>query len=142
LLQSIPKLTFPGGALIGCSAGFVNVPKIKGTHTAMKSGMLAAEAAFQSLKDRAATQASVDVPQYQAMLEDSWVWKEMHSVRNYHPSFKAGFLPGLAYSALSGFLLKGREPWTFRCSEPDSVKVGGAARCPRVVSRASVEIGK
>lgn len=115
-LQAIPKLTFPGGALIGCSAGFVNVPKVKGTHTAMKSGMLAADHVYAAVTADGAPSHGQEVTSYETALRDSWVWDEMKSVRNYHPSFKAGFLPGLIYSGLSGHVLKGREPWTFRHS--------------------------
>ena len=113
--QAIPKLTFPGGALIGCSAGFVNVPKIKGTHTAMKSGMLAADAVFEALAPPAGGEgagAGAEVTAYATALEKSWVWEELRGVRNYHPSFRAGLLGGMAYSGLSAYVLKGREPWT------------------------------
>src|SRR5262249_43975291 len=74
-LQSIPRLTFPGGALIGDAGGFVNVPKIKGTHTSMKSGMLAAEAVAEAL-------AGGDLGVYEARLRESWVWQELSQVRN------------------------------------------------------------
>jgi electron-transferring-flavoprotein dehydrogenase len=80
--QSIPKLTFPGGALIGCSAGFVNVPRIKGSHNAMKTGMLAAEQAFKAL---AAGRASDELVDYQTAFEKSWVAKELKVVRNAKP---------------------------------------------------------
>jgi len=100
--QSIPKLAFPGGALIGCSAGFLNVPKIKGSHTAMKSGIVAAEALF---KDQLET--------YPEMLKASWVYSELKKVRNIRPAFRFGFWAGLVYSALDTFLFFGRAPWTF-----------------------------
>ena len=130
-LQAVPKLAFPGGALVGCSAGFVNVPKIKGTHTAMKSGMLAADAVADALapaagSGRAAGGAGLELAGYQQALERSWVWDELRGVRNYHPSFKLGLLPGMLYSGLSAFALKGREPWTFRNSLPDSAKTAPA----------------
>ncbi|MCI3135538.1 electron transfer flavoprotein-ubiquinone oxidoreductase [Phenylobacterium aquaticum] len=80
--QSIPKLTFPGGALIGCSAGFVNVPRIKGSHNAMKTGMLAAEEAFKAL---AAGRGGDELVEYQAAFENSWVAKELKVVRNAKP---------------------------------------------------------
>ena len=113
--QSIPKLTFPGGALIGCSAGFVNVPKIKGTHTAMKSGMVAADSVFEALAPGSPlANAGAEVFSYQKSMESSWVWEELREVRNYHPSFKTGLVPGMLYSGLSAYLLKGKEPWTLR----------------------------
>jgi electron-transferring-flavoprotein dehydrogenase len=103
--QSIPRLDFPGGALTGCAAGFVNVPKIKGSHTAMKSGMVAAEAVFARLggDERANVRAA---------LERSWVWDELHRVRNIRPSFRLGMWAGLAYSAVDTYLLRGKAPWT------------------------------
>ncbi|CAI0397049.1 unnamed protein product [Linum tenue] len=78
-IQSIPYPVFPGGAIIGCSAGFLNVPKIKGTHTAMKSGMLAAEAAFGTLLEGS------NLDSYWTTLQNSWVWEELHKARNYRP---------------------------------------------------------
>ena len=128
-LQAVPKLTFPGGALIGCSAGFVNVPKIKGTHTAMKSGMLAAEALHEALTGGGAgAAAGAEVTRYEAALRGSWVWEELRAVRNYHPSFKAGLLGGMAYSGLSAFALKGREPWTLRGAHADAGGDRGATQ--------------
>lgn len=127
--QSIPKLTFPGGALLGCTAGFLNVPKIKGTHTAMKSGIEAAKAAFESLAANPAPQTetsqedSEDMPplqpltmdSYQEKMEKSWVWKELKEVRNVRPSFHSplGMWGGLAWSGIDTLLLKGRVPFTF-----------------------------
>lgn len=116
--QSIPKLVFPGGGLIGCSAGFLNVPKIKGTHTAMKSGMLAAEAAFKSLEsgDRS------EFERYDANLRESWVGKELYEIRNVRPSFHSPLKlwGGLAYSGLDTLILRGRTPWTFHHPETDA----------------------
>ncbi len=106
--QSIPKLTFPGGALIGCAAGFVNVPKIKGSHTAMKTGMLAAEATFAALADASAT----GITGYREALEKSWVWEELRRVRNIRPGFNGGMWLGLAHAALDTYLFRGKAPWT------------------------------
>ncbi|CAA9226306.1 MAG: Electron transfer flavoprotein-ubiquinone oxidoreductase [uncultured Acetobacteraceae bacterium] len=109
--QAIPKLVFPGGALIGDCAGFLNVPKIKGTHTSMKSGMVAAEAAAAVLgagESRPALLAG-----YPERLEASWVWEELRNTRNIRPAFaKLGFWGGLAYSALDAYVLRGKAPWT------------------------------
>ncbi|EIE22000.1 hypothetical protein COCSUDRAFT_37226 [Coccomyxa subellipsoidea C-169] len=119
-LQSVPKLSFPGGALIGCSAGFLNVPKIKGTHTAMKSGMLAAEAAFTELTSTSAESgAAADLAAYEDALKASWVWEELERERNIRPSFHFGFWPGLALSAVDTILLRGRAPWTLRHRHAD-----------------------
>ncbi len=110
-LQAIPELVFPGGALIGCSAGFVNVPKIKGSHTAMKSGMVCAEALFAALEEdgRIGT-----LETYPAALKKSWVYEELAAVRNIRPAFAKGLAVGLAYSALETYVLRGRAPWTFK----------------------------
>jgi electron-transferring-flavoprotein dehydrogenase len=114
--QSVPKLAFPGGVLIGCAAGFVNVPRIKGSHNAMKTGMLAAEAAFESLM--AGSEGADTLTAYEQAYEASWVHKELYSVRNARPSLqKFGNWLGTLYSGLDlwlqdlglGFLVR----WTF-----------------------------
>ncbi len=109
-LQSIPKLVFPGGAIIGCAAGFLNVPKLKGTHTAMKSGMRAGEAAFEALRGGDGEELAA----YPEALERSWVYKELSAARNIRPAFRLGLWFGLAYAALDTYLLGGRAPWTLR----------------------------
>jgi len=108
-LQSIPYPIFPGGALIGCAAGFLNVPKIKGNHTAMKSGMLAAEAAFEALAGNGGPMLDA----YPRALERSWIHEELHRARNIRPSFRFGLFGGIAYSGLDTYLLRGKAPWTF-----------------------------
>ncbi|KAF8732354.1 hypothetical protein AX14_004515 [Amanita brunnescens Koide BX004] len=114
-LQSIPKLNFPGGALIGCAAGFVNVAKIKGTHNAMKSGMLAAEAAYDAVVSKQENEPA-DLSAYDKLLRDSWVWKDLYEIRNLRPSFNTGLglWGGIVYSGIDSLLLKGRVPWTFK----------------------------
>ena len=109
--QSVPKLSFPGGCLVGCTAGFLNVPKIKGTHTAMKSGMLAAEALFAALDSM---QPGDEPTSYAERLEASWLWKELYKVRNIRPGFAKGLWLGLAHAALDTYLFFGRAPWTLR----------------------------
>ena len=106
--QAIPKLTFPGGALIGDCAGFLNTPKIKGTHTAMKSGMTAAEAAY----DHLVADSNEELTGYSKALKDSWLWKELYLARNIRPGFKNGLWPGLVHAGLDTFLMRGRAPWT------------------------------
>ena len=113
--QSIPRLDFPGGALVGCAAGFVNVPKIKGSHTAMKSGMVAAEILFRRLSGDSGAEV-------RGALEESWVWEELRRVRNIRPSFRWGLWAGLAYSALDTYVLRGGAPWTFR-HHPDHLQL-------------------
>ncbi len=115
-LQSVPRLTFPGGALLGDAAGFLNVPKIKGVHAAMKSGMLAAEAVAEALADgRPAEPAS-----FTRKVRQSWLWGELRDVRNVRPAFaRFGQLGGFAYSAVDTVLLRGRAPWTLKHPHAD-----------------------
>jgi electron-transferring-flavoprotein dehydrogenase len=125
--QSIPKLVMPGAALIGCTAGFLNVPKIKGTHTAMKTGMLAAEAVCAAF----VADGGPVLDAYPEALRKSWVWDELYRVRNIRPAFRRGMWAGLAYAALDTYVLRGRAPWTFR-HEPDHESLLPADRAPRI----------
>lgn len=114
--QCIPKLQFPGGCLVGCTAGFLNVPKIKGVHNAMKSGMLAAESVVEAIVDseaNAQTTQGLEPKSYTEKIRNSWIYKELKSVRNFRPSFHSGLgmYGGLVYSGFS-MLTGGREPWT------------------------------
>ena len=113
--QSIPHLDFPGGALIGDAAGFLNVPKIKGNHTAMKSGMVAAETIFRRLSGEPGAEV-------RRALEQSWVWDELRRVRNIRPSFRWGLWAGLTYSALDTYLFRGAAPWTLH-QHPDHLQL-------------------
>lgn len=131
-LQSLPtEITFPGGALVGCAAGFLNVPRIKGSHMAIKTGMLAAEAVAKQVATSKESLPGANLTSFSAAMKASWVYSELHSVRNYHPSFhKFGGLWGfMAYSGIEAFLLRGREPWTFRNSVPDHMRTKPAAEC-------------
>lgn len=118
-LQSLPTLTFPGGLLVGDAAGFLNVPKIKGIHTAMKSGMLAAESIFER-KD------------YLEKIKQSWVWEELYKARNIRPAMSHGLIPGLIYSGIDTYLLRGRAPWTFHHKKPDHDSLKKAAQCKQI----------
>ncbi len=115
--QSIPELVFPGGAMIGCSAGFMNVPKIKGSHTAIKSAMLAAEAIAEG-----------DLASYPQRVKQSWIHSELRAVRNIRPAFRYGLWAGLLYAALDTFLLRGKAPWTLR-HHPDHLALKPAKDC-------------
>ena len=126
--QSVPKLTFPGGVLVGCTAGFLNVPKIKGSHTAMKSGMLAAEAVFDAVGEDA---PAADTASYETAIKESWVWDELYRVRNIRPSFKWGMWGGLVYSAIDTFLFRGRAPWTFK-HHADHTTLKKASEAPKI----------
>ncbi len=125
--QSIPKLTFPGGALIGCTAGFMNVPKIKGSHTAMKTGMLGAEAAFEALQQAGRPEPA----SYQARFAGSWVADELKAVRNVRPAFRWGLWAGLLHAGIDTMLLRGRAPWTLH-HHPDNASLKPAADSPRI----------
>ncbi|UFN51374.1 electron transfer flavoprotein-ubiquinone oxidoreductase [Roseomonas sp. OT10] len=126
--QSIPRLAFPGGVLIGDGAGFLNVPKIKGTHLAMKTGMLAAEAAAEALAgDRRAV-----LDAYPRSIQSSWVAEELKGVRNIRPGFaRLGFWGGMAHAALDTYVLKGRAPWTMK-HHADHETLRDAAQSPRI----------
>src|SRR5207302_784613 len=113
-----------GGALIGDTAGFLNVPKIKGSHTAMKSGMVAAEVVFARLGGNAGAQV-------RQALEQSWIWDELYQVRNIRPSFRLGLWGGLAYSAFDTYVLRGRAPWTLH-HHPDHTQLIRASQAPRI----------
>jgi len=127
--QSIPKLTFPGGCLVGDTAGLLNVPKIKGTHTAMKSGMLAAEAVAEAL---AGGQRGAEPAGYEARLRGSWLWDELYKERNIRPAFaKFGLYGGLLNAALDTYVLRGRAPWTFHHAHADNFGLQPAATAPR-----------
>jgi electron-transferring-flavoprotein dehydrogenase len=120
-LQSIPKLVFPGGALIGCTAGFLNVPKIKGSHNAMKTGMLCAEAVFERLA--AGDNGGGVLDNYVEAFEGSWVYDELYKVRNFRPGFHWGLLPGLALGAFELLFLRGHAPWTLH-NKADHDQIG------------------
>jgi electron-transferring-flavoprotein dehydrogenase len=127
-VQAIPKLVFPGGAISGGAAGFMNVPKIKGTHTAMKSGMVCAEAAFEALAGGAGHPTLDDYPE---RLRKSWLWDELRGVRNIRPAFRFGLWPALAYSALDTYVLRGKAPWTMG-HHADHASLVKAADAPRI----------
>ena len=125
--QSIPELTCPGAAIIGCAAGFLNVPKIKGSHNAMKTGMIAAEAAFAALS----REGGKVLEDYPVNLKKSWVWDELYRVRNIRPSFRWGMWIGLIYSAIDTFLLRGKAPWTFK-QHADHTTLLPASEAPKI----------
>ena len=133
-LQSIPKLTFPGGALIGCTAGFVNVPRIKGSHNAMKTGMLAAEAVFARLK--AGSAGGDEIVDYPAALRKSWVWEDLRKVRNVKPSLKHGLwlgsLIGGVYMWLESLHLGFLVPWTLHHEKADYASLKKSSECPKI----------
>jgi len=134
-LQSIPKLTFPGGALIGCSAGFVNLPRIKGSHNAMKTGMLAAEAAFAALKNGAI--GGDELAAYPEAFKASWSYKDLWKVRNVKPAMKYGMwigtLLGGVHMWLADLGLGFLTPWTTRHAKADHESLKLAKDCKPIV---------
>ncbi len=143
-LHAIPKLTFPGGALIGCSAGFLNAVKIKGSHTAMKSGMLAAEALYPLLTE-GGTEATVastgavdesfkafEATGYEKAVYDSWIVDELKVVRNTHGAFHYGLAAGMVHTGLSAFITKGSEPWTLGQNKRDCDATLPADMCQKI----------
>ncbi|QBJ80186.1 MULTISPECIES: electron transfer flavoprotein-ubiquinone oxidoreductase [Aquitalea] len=130
-IQSLPKLTFPGGLLVGDTAGFLNVPKIKGTHTAMKSAILAADAVFALLQANPEAQG-LEASAYSASFKQSWLHEELHQVRNIRPSFRWGLWPAMIYSAIDTFLFRGKAPWTLRHKHADHEALRPASECTRI----------
>ncbi|HEX4259953.1 MAG TPA: electron transfer flavoprotein-ubiquinone oxidoreductase [Acetobacteraceae bacterium] len=128
-IQSLPKLTFPGGALIGDAAGFLNVPKIKGTHAAMKSGMLAAEAVAEALHGG----RPPEPVRFPELLRASWLHQELHRERNIRPAFaRFGLHGALAYAALDTYLFRGHAPWTLHHTHADNEDLTPAAAAPQI----------
>lgn len=125
--QSIPTLTFKGGLIIGCAAGFLNVSKIKGIHTAMKSGMLAAESVLPLLQ-KSTREECVN---FQLKIKQSWITKELYQVRNIRPAMKWGLLPGLAYAAFDTYILRGHAPWTLH-NHHDYKALKSADTCEKI----------
>jgi electron-transferring-flavoprotein dehydrogenase len=131
--QSIPKLAFPGGALLGDSAGLVNVPKIKGTHTAMRSGMMAAEAAWDALEGNT-DGGTVFLYDYEDKMRKSSVWSELKQVRNMRPSFHTalGLYGGVLYSGLEAYVFRGKMPWTLKHGKADHAATKTADECEKI----------
>jgi len=130
--QSVPKLIFPGGALIGCSAGFVNVPRIKGSHNAMKTGMMAAEATVAALAEG---RVGDELTAYPAAYENSWVYQDLKKVRNVKPMWsKLGLLGGVALGAVDMWMntLFGFGLGTWKHGKPDYATLKPAAEMPKI----------
>ncbi|WGL17161.1 electron transfer flavoprotein-ubiquinone oxidoreductase [Microbulbifer bruguierae] len=129
-LQSQPRMTFPGGLLIGDDAGTLNFAKIKGNHTAMKSGMLAAESVAEALS---AERGSDELTEYTTKYQQSWAWKELHMQRNFGPAqHKWGNILGSAYAFIDINLFKGKLPWTLRDGKADHAQLKPAADCKKI----------
>jgi electron-transferring-flavoprotein dehydrogenase len=127
-LQSLPKMTFPGGLLVGCDAGTMNFAKIKGSHTAMKSGMIAAEVLHAALTE--ANKTGEELTEYRAAFESSWLYRELHMQRNFGPAqHKWGNLLGSAYAFIDINIFGGKLPWTLSDPTPDYAQLKPASEC-------------
>ncbi|KAK5978253.1 Electron transfer flavoprotein-ubiquinone oxidoreductase, partial [Trichostrongylus colubriformis] len=126
--QTVPKVTFPGGCLVGCTASMLNVAKLKGVENAMKSGMLAAESIYPEIKEDT---SCITPTAYTEALENSFVFKEMKATRNVRPSFNTGlgWLGGLTYAGMFYVLGRGKEPWTLHHGKKDNEKLKKKEEC-------------
>jgi electron-transferring-flavoprotein dehydrogenase len=129
-LMSLPKTVFPGGALVGCEAGYLNVSRIKGSHAAIKTGMLAAEAAFDAVTSG---RQHDELTAYPAAFEKSWLHTELNKARNFKAWFKKGLGIATVMNGVEQWLLKGRIPWTLHRNKPDHLYLKPAAECKPIV---------
>ena len=130
-LQSLPKMTFPGGLLIGCDAGTLNFAKIKGIHAAMKSGLLAAETTHQAITENSAN--GEELTAYTSAFEASWLFRELQQTRNFGPAqHKFGNLLGSAYAFVDINLFNGRLPWTLHDRQADHETLKPAAESKKI----------
>ena len=128
--QSLPKLSFAGGSIIGCDAGTLNTPKIKGTHTAMKSGIIASENVFRKLEQNL---EGVELESFQSDFNNSWAGKELKAARNVRPSFKYGLKLGTILTGIDQIFLRGKAPWTLKHGEPDHCSLQEKNKAKRIV---------
>ncbi|MEO5794808.1 MAG: electron transfer flavoprotein-ubiquinone oxidoreductase [Rhodoferax sp.] len=129
-LSSLPKTVFPGGALVGCDAGYLNVSRIKGSHAAIKTGMLAAEAAYAAVTGG---RQHDELSAYPEAFEKSWLHTELHKARNFKAWFKKGLLTATLMNGIEQFALRGHIPWTLRRDKPDHAYLKPAAECQPIV---------
>ena len=134
-LQSLPEsLSVPGGLLVGCEAGFLNPAKVKGSHTALKSGLLAAECIHAALRCTSPSEADVELAGFAARVRDSWIWSELHEARNFAPGIaKLGTAAGGALAFVEQNLLRGRVPYTLRNRTPDHALLRRSADAREIV---------
>lgn len=125
-LQSLPKLVFPGGALLGCDAGFLNASRIKGSHTAIKSGMLAADAVYEAL---AAGREQDELAAYASGFEASWLKEELYRARNFKPAMSKGLYTGTLLVGIDQLVFKGKAPWTLHHKHADHEMLKPASEC-------------
>jgi len=129
-INALPKTVFPGGALVGCDAGFLNVSRIKGSHAAIKTGMLAGEAAFDAV---AGGRQHDELTAFPEAFEKSWLYTELNKDRNFKNWFKYGLTMGTLMNGFEQFVLRGNIPWTLRRAKPDYAYLKPAAECKPIV---------
>ena len=125
-LQSLPKMYMPGALLVGCDAGTLNMPKIKGSHTAMKSGIIAAETIIAHLKEKK------DLSIYEEKFKKSWVYEELHAARNVKPSFSWGLILGIIFTGIDQILFRGKLPFTLNHKHADHETLMPANKMPKI----------
>ncbi len=128
-LQSLPKTTFPGGVLVGDDAGFLNAARIKGSHCAIKTGSLAAEACFTALQ---AGRQQDELTAYPEAFRNSWLYDELHAARNFKPWMAKGLKLGSLMFGIDQLVFRGKAPWTLHNRTPDHAKLKPAADCPKI----------
>ena len=125
-LQSLPKMYMPGALLVGCDAGTLNMPKIKGSHTAMKSGIIAAEAIVENFKE------NKNLSIYEEKFKKSWVYEELHTARNVKPSFNWGLIFGIIFTGIDQILFRGKLPFTLKHKHSDHETLKPANEMPKI----------
>jgi electron-transferring-flavoprotein dehydrogenase len=129
-LQSLPKTVFPGGALIGCDAGFLNTSRIKGSHAAIKTGMLAADAAFEAI---AGGRQGDELSAYPQAFEQSWLREELHIARNFKPWMSKGLVLGTIMVGIDQIVFRGKAPWTLHHKHADHEALRPASQFKPIV---------
>ena len=125
-IQSLPQMFMPGALLVGCDAGTLNMPKIKGSHTAMKSGMIAAETIYEHLTK------NLNLSTYEQKFKESWVYKELHEARNVKPSFSWGLILGILFTGIDQILFRGKLPFTLKHKHADHEALKPADKMPKI----------
>ena len=125
-LQSLPKMYMPGALLVGCDAGTLNMPKIKGSHTAMKSGIIAAETIHEFIKE------NKELSNYETKFKNSWVYEELHAARNVKPSFSWGLILGIIFTGIDQILFRGKLPLTLKHKHADHETLKPANSMPKI----------
>ena len=125
-IQSLPKMFMPGALLIGCDAGTLNMPKIKGSHTAMKSGIIAAETIFENIKNK------INLSIYETKFKQSWAYRELYAARNVKPSFSWGLILGILFTGIDQILFRGKTPFTLKHKHADHETLKPADKMPKI----------